>query len=354
VLGALTGAAVVSKFSSLVYLPAVWIGSLTIYLLLNRPGFPSLQRRVRLLLPSIAAAGAVCLFVMWGAYRFSFGHAGFTSLPLPMPGLFAGIEEVAKHNQGGHPSFLLGANSQTGFLMFFPVALAVKTPAGFLLLLPLAAWALIRRRREAHLWIPLVFSGCILAVGMSAHINIGIRHILPIYCGLAVFAAGALAPWLRNPRGPMTYVAGALIVWMLASSLANHPQYLAYFNEFAGPPGDVLVDSDLDWGQDMLRLAERCHELHIDHLAYTPFFPLEPKLFGFPPLIENRAEAPEPGWNAVSYSEWKLGRLDWPYRVEPNERIGRSILLYDIRPDSPLLHRADPVKDLLRDLRQRK
>jgi hypothetical protein len=56
----------------------------------------------------------------------------------------------------------------------------------------------------------------------------------------------------------------ALLVWFFAGSLLAHPDYLAWFNEAAGHhPEKIVVDSNLDWGQDMLRLARILREKHI-------------------------------------------------------------------------------------------
>jgi hypothetical protein len=110
-----------------------------------------------------------------------------------------------------------------------------------------------------------------------------------------------------------------------------HPDYLAYFNEIAGSePENILVDSDLDWGQDQKRLAARLHELGVTEVAYSQYVvgDLE-REHGFPRIHPLNRFSPLPGWNAVSVTAWKeLGLVNWPGRFPPRERVGKSMLLW--------------------------
>src|SRR5262249_35710313 len=155
-------------------------------------------------------------------------------MTLPAPELFAGIRQVLDHNRAGHPSYLLGQVSPAGFWYFYPVALAVKTPIPFLLLL-LAGTALVFTRfgRSRRLWIPLAFSLGILIVGIFSRINIGIRHVLPVYMGFALLGGAALVRAVESSRGSRL-IGAALTLWFVGSSVLAHPDYLAYFNAFAG------------------------------------------------------------------------------------------------------------------------
>ena len=130
---------------------------------------------------------------------------------------------------------------------------------------------------------------------------------------------------------------------MAISSLLHHPDYLAYFNELVpAEPERVLVDSDLDWGQDMKRVGKRLQDLRATQVAFSPFIVayLE-AAHGFPPIHPSDPVTPSPGWNVVSPTVWKLSRLGlqreypgvatWPDRFKPAERVG-SILLYYFPP----------------------
>src|ERR1039457_3741633 len=103
-----------------------------------------------------------------------------------------------RHNAEGHPGFLLGERSNTGFWYFYPVVIAVKTPLAFLILVALGLTFATRKRE----WFrpagpPLAFSAGIVLVGLFTHINIGVRHILPVYVGFSLLAAAAAVQWLE-------------------------------------------------------------------------------------------------------------------------------------------------------------
>ena len=210
--GALTGLMTVSKFSGLVFFPAAAAIALAGYFVAARPGWREVAIAVRVRLATFGLAVVVGCLVVWAGYRFSFGEVGFAHLRLPAPELFAGLEQVRQHNAAGHPAYLLGARSQTGFWTYYLVALGVKTPLAFLALLGIGVAALWRRReRSARLWTPLAFSAGILLVALFSNINIGIRHILPIYAGLSVIAAVALARMFES-RIARKWVAWAGVV----------------------------------------------------------------------------------------------------------------------------------------------
>jgi hypothetical protein len=255
-----------------------------------------------------------------------------------------------RHNAEGHPSFLLGERSNTGFWYFYPVVVAVKTPIAFLLLAAGGVMFAVRKRE----WFrragpPLAFSAGIVLVGLFTHINIGVRHILPVYIGFSLLAAAAAVHLLELGRARkwVLIVLAVLVVWLAGSSLLSHPDYLAYFNEFAGgEPENILVDSDLDWGQDVKRLATRLHEAGAQQLTWVPLQVTEfEKEFGFPPIDTHMDVVnPSPGWTAVSMTVLKQRRLGlwdsypgltvWPDRIKPTEKVGKSIWLWYFPPGS--------------------
>jgi hypothetical protein len=128
---------------------------------------------------------------------------------------------------------------------------------------------------------------------------------------------------------------GGLLLWFAGSSLLSHPDYLAYFNELAGSePEKILVDSDLDWGQDLKRLSKRLHEVGATSVAFTGFdyADLEAE-HGFPPIHGMNPLAPVEGWNAIGVTLWKEFRtVTWPDQIKPKERVGKGILLWYFPP----------------------
>jgi hypothetical protein len=157
-------------------------------------------------------------------------------------------------------SFLNGEYRSTGWVSFFPYTTAVKTPLALFGLIALAGVGAFSRRRSPaewrgrlYEWSPLivlfaVYGGYMLTSGL----NIGHRHIMPVYPVLFVMAAGAAA-WIARPTRWAGALVAALAVWFAAESLWIRPHYLAYFNELIGPRDAWrhIVDSSLDWGQDL-------------------------------------------------------------------------------------------------------
>ena len=181
------------------------------------------------------------------------------------------------------PAYLLGQMSPVGFHAYFPVAFAVKTPLPTIVLFIAGLWLAVRgalkRIAAAFLIVPAVVY-FLLAVGTG--INIGLRHILPIYPFLFVLIAGAAAHLWTSRRFWRPALA-ILAVWYAASAVWIYPHYLAYFNEAAGGPKNgykILTDSNLDWGQDLKGLKlwmerERVEKIRFVHFGYD-----DPEYYG--------------------------------------------------------------------------
>jgi hypothetical protein len=166
-------------------------------------------------------------------------------------------------------------------------------------------------------------------------------------CATSCRSTWAFHWWLRTAprRAWARYALPAALLWFGGTSLAAHPDYLPYFNELAGShPENILVDSDLGWGQDYKRLAARLHELGAPEISFVPFVTADlERRHGFPPVVPPNPFSPNYGWNAVDVTMWKerrlgLGeaRLDvnplWPDLFEPTERIGKTIYLWYFPP----------------------
>jgi hypothetical protein len=235
----------------------------------------------------------------------------------------------------------LGRNGTNGWWYYFPVALAVKTPIAFLLLLALGVWVCVDRRAQAGVWLPLACALGILLPAMAGNVNIGVRHILPIYLGFSVIAAAGLT------RVAQASSLGALVLllWMAVSGVLSHPDYLAYFNEFVrSEPEKVLVDSDLDWGQSTKQLARRLKELGATQVNFgvrngrSEYLEIWP---GLPKITPIHPAMPAEGWTAISPTTDKTTQYGFYFRypnvrpwfdnLTPRERVG-SYLLYYVPP----------------------
>lgn len=296
----------------------------------------------------LAIATGAGLLALWAGYGFDTGTLGpvwgphpkidsvlerapflrpawdlAMNTPLPFPKLLLGMRDVARHNGLGHASYLFGEWRMTGWWYFFPVVLAVKAPLGLLILTGVALWRLETWQQKAS----AIFAATILAVCLPSQIDLGVRHILAIFPVMAVIASRAM----KHGR-----FAVALAGLVAVESLWAHPDYMAHFNPLvAGRPERVLAESDLDWGQDLDRLARRLRELKVEevHIKYFGSALLEKA--GLPTYWDLDARNPVKGWVAISthylYLEHaKDGSFDWLKRYTPREKIGKSIDLFFI------------------------
>jgi hypothetical protein len=292
--GLATGAAFATKFSAPILVPVLLLLGL-------------LGPRRRRLPAAFAGISVLTLLVVWASYGFRAAlspdprvravQRESLEAPLESPllrvaaaagnaGLVPedyarGLVFVARHSDARR-TFLLGEISDRGFPHYFLVTFLLKTPVPLLLL---AGLALVRARAlprpdAAFLWLPVL----VYAVFTTTRgLQIGHRHLLPIYPFLFV-AAGEAAAWLwswRRPKG--LAVVAALGVWYSGGTLRQHPHHLAFFNEIAGGSANgwrLLVDSNLDWGQDLERLAAWMRENGVPRVKLSYFGSADPWYYG--------------------------------------------------------------------------
>ncbi|MEW4566402.1 glycosyltransferase family 39 protein [Tautonia sp. JC769] len=289
----------------------------------------------------------------------------------------------------GYPVFLDGELSNESWWYYYLMTLVYKVPEGTwaLLLLAIAVIPMASRNRaeavdEASIWIvPAVVLG---VMSFGTNIAIGLRYVLPIFPYLFL-GAGRLAPWASGLQGGARTAAIAGIgVGLLATASAAlliHPHYLAYFNWVSGGAkrgSEHLIDSNLDWGQDLKGLHDWL-ELNApgERVGIAYFGQVNPEVFNIraqvddpsigsgrpldwflPPVLPGTlperpgqdAGPPEPGLYAVSASlmrglpwrvyapdRWapmsaRLGAFRYFESLEPIGQIGYSILLYRVTP----------------------
>jgi 4-amino-4-deoxy-L-arabinose transferase-like glycosyltransferase len=297
-------------------------------------------------------------------------------LPRELKDLVNGIVAVKAHNDTGHLSYLLGETRLTGWWYFYLVALAVKTPLPLLVAGPVGLAGLaLRGWRSRYSWAlaPLAVVVAILVFASAvSHINIGIRHILIVYPFFALGAAdltvrawqalragarvsrdtvsGGTVPGrastdvspivkqilnyrLKHPTNLRTLGTAALaagLAWQLSPLWLAYPDYLPYFNETVTHPERVLVDSDLDWGQDLHRLEVRAVQLRIGHLSLAYRGTVDLRRERLPPVHVLAPRERVTGWVAVSLLARTRNPKDygWLDAYRPLERVGKTIDLY--------------------------
>ncbi len=368
--GLALGAAAASKFSMLFLAPAF----LLVWAAARRP----LREAATRGLPAVLVAAAVVL-VSYGpaslapadsaplqdqvaeggavnaTLRFAGKHLGVPAHPY-----LVGLGLLGVHQTHGHPAFLLGEVYEGGKWQFFPFAFLVKTPLGALLLM-LLALPLLWKAPAAEwrtLAIPLAL---FWAFSIASGINIGLRHLLPVYPLSYALAAGLLGKYGlgarldqrgagleagRRPGGlPHKRMIVLLAVALLAYESARAAGHdIAFFNAAAGGPergGQMLVDSNIDWGQSLGELRTWLGNRKPDDVCLVYFGTAPIEHYGFsicalPPTEEIRKGVKtERKYAAISVTllqgvyhkrEW----YGWLRERRPVARVGESIYVYDV------------------------
>jgi hypothetical protein len=206
------------------------------------------------------------------------------------------------------PSYIFGRIYQHGVWFYFPAAFLIKSTIGFMALLLLAIVAIalgklrtavvpnagqsasmpeanrfIASREILYLAIP---PAVYLLIATGTGLNIGARHILPMYAFLAVLIGGAVASLARIDHR-WAYVAAFLLAWHAISSARSAPVYLAYSNEVWGGPANTyknLTDSNTDWGQQLKGVKSYLDERGIKECWFAYFVDpaIQPSAYGIP------------------------------------------------------------------------
>jgi 4-amino-4-deoxy-L-arabinose transferase-like glycosyltransferase len=367
-LGAAAAIALVAKFSAILFLSVCFLVLLLWFVFVRLSFRTSDEIRLTARLFGTLYACLAMSLVIWACYRFSVGpilipgliapehqdryarwlesHLVSTLLatPVPAPEFFRGIAFQYAHNARGHIGYLFGHVRQLGWWYFFPVVLAVKTPLPSLFLAVAGCIGLLQRSWRDRKWQLAVAPLCcigLLASVLPSHINIGLRYILPIY-GFVASAAGygviLLGRAFRN-RLAATAMVTIFCGWQVVSSLIWHPDYLAYFNEAANfSRNPIVIDSDLDWGQDLFRLSEVLRDRKVAKVSVAlmgfqncPGQRHDQANYDLPETTNLLPNDPRPGWVAVSYYVlYELEGYSWLRQYEPVARVGKSILLYSL------------------------
>jgi hypothetical protein len=343
------GLALASKFTALVLLPVFLILLVWRWPAAGRPG----GRPGNRLLGAVAAL-AVMAVIIQASYFF----AADPTLYLKGPA------DLQAYRTPDYTAWVLGRFHVGNVWWYAPFAWLVKTPLPTILLIGAGLATAFRGRRGAaggtqvrgnklpagigrwpdlrdFVLLPAVMYTVAVAV-MSD--NLGVRYLIPTTAFLLVAAGAAAAP-LCETRGRRLVAAG-LGAWLVLSVGSQAPQFIAYFNESIGARANapyVLHDSNLDWGQDLKRLA-RWQEAHaVPELILGYWGGAQPEYYGvrWRPMTgdEARADRPPPGVYALSVNrlvDMKRSvvlnhddpRVDWLSRFTPADRVGASIYIY--------------------------
>jgi len=373
-LGLAAGLTLLAKTTALIFLPACGASValvkwwLTRDKVTNHPGPWSYSKQ-------LALAGVIAVVVVWAGYGFSVGRVDesmnlspasmpeFRSFPapvanigrrlilsdpeVPVPALIKGLANIWAINGSQPQTYLLGRIKRGGWWYFFLVAVAVKSPIPFLILVAVGLFALRDSLKEGR-WtaiVPAVCAAAVLLVTMPAKINYGVRHVLVIFPLFAIVAGSGCSYLWHRRDGHRKFVRAALVamlLWQGISTLRASGDYLAYFNELAGKdPSKVLVAGcDLDCGQDLFGLAEELQRRQVSHVTLALWTSADVGKMDLPAFDVAQPFQPATGWFAISlralrfgdlfHSTYPPGAFAWLDRYQPVARVGKTILLYHI------------------------
>jgi len=358
---------VISKFSALL------LGPLVVLLLALGVWRRTLTAaRAAALMALLAGAAWIAIWAIYGfryapsaspAWLFQLQHDANVQAQTPglariaawidghhlLPNVFTQGLLISQAKAQWRAAFLAGSFSMQGWWYYFPIAFLIKTPITLILLFG-GGLVLATRRRSAGIDVDVddgAFVGLPIAVflgsAMLAHLNIGLRHILMIYPFVLMVAAAAARALLAR-KGEA--VLGILLAAGLMEFATVYPHTLAFFNQFVGGPGNgskYLVDSNIDWGQDLKLLKGWMQEHGVRHINLAYFgsadpayyhidathLPVQPNVFGDP------VELPQlPGYVAVSVTELSgvYFNAQWCDFYQPlRDRVPAANIGYSIR-----------------------
>lgn len=388
--GLALGVALLTKFTLLVLLPVF-----TLLLLVHRFGH---GHRTPVSRPTQVGQAVVILVVSFWVINIGYGFNGtcrplgdyqFVSrplvkeggivpgnrfrnsligaIPIPLPGDFVrGIDEQRRDFEMNWQSYLCGEWRAHGWWYYYLYALTVKTPLGFSFIFLASLMLFVFRhdsaallRDELTLLLPIV--AVLALVSSQTGFNSHMRYVLPAI-PFGIVSSSKVACVFHRGQWKWQLITSGLLLWGITSSLLAYPHSLSYFNEAAGGPEnghEHLIDSNIDWGQDLIFFREwledhpeaaplgfayfgRYDPRHLD-IEYTlPPQGLTPADWATSPKL-----GPQPGHYAVSVNFMRgvsfpaqdgQGRMhlipprEYEYflRFQPIAKAGYSIYIYRI------------------------
>lgn len=362
--GVLLGLAQATKFTAILLYPILTCVWLARFLRApSRSAGAATYRSRRTLLVQPVASIALSLAVLCASYGFSgvgtplrdftFQSGAMQTiaillspvdgLPVPAPADWInGIDAQRFVMEQPHPVYLDGKWNVTGFRSYYVMTLLYKLPHGFQALLALSAGCVLmgRCRRRWGVQALLLFPAALLiGVASLSGMQLGVRYVLPALPLMMLFASQLAIP--VEARGLMVQrVAWCVIAAGCLWSLRHHPHHLAYFNEAAGGPvggRERLLDSNLDWGQDLYLVKSFMEEQELDEINLAYFGTLWPERLGVNYTVPSGA-ALTPGWYAISVN-FVMGRS---HRVHDPDDPDRAVQFDEFAS----LREMEPVRTL--------
>ncbi len=413
VAGIALGVAQLLKFSVVLLAPVYFILAILWVALENYNDFKKIFLSSLRILGKLILIGIISLLVVWLVYQFhvwnypperqlqdtqftlqSFGShalADFVIWLSDKPVLrgigqyLFGILMVLQRSAGGNTAYFLGTVSTAGSPFYFPLLYIVKELLAFHILTLVAIIFAVKNilsakeknLRAAVEWMrdnfsltaSMIFIAVYLAQSISSPLNIGLRHIMPIFPFIYFLVARQIVRWVKTfdidePKTVLQRIKHffsvfvkslkkhalltAFLLWMFLANLLAAPHYLSYYNVLAGGAKNgykIAVDSNYDWGQDLKRLKNWAEKNDVNKIAIDYFGGGNPKYYfgeNFEPWQSSKGSPPAGGWFAIS-ATFLMGAAAEPIKgfeikpedaypwlkdKEPFVRAGASIFIY--------------------------
>jgi len=331
------GFALSAKFSGLILLPAIVM--IAFYSLVTTRSKQVAWRRTVI---EIAGWFLIAILIFFLIYHFDFTT------------FWQDFSLQREHQLGGNDSFILGRFGR-GWWYYFPLVFVIKTPLPTLILLSIGLLLFAAQRQWSWqiVW-PLLLAVAVGLAALVSRVNIGYRYLLVALPSVYVFLGQLGQPSLLRIRS-LRWVLTVCLLWLLATSVWIHPHYLAYFNALAGGPNNgwnIVLDSNIDWGQDLQGLGAYLQEKEIDFVNanWLGSVPLEVYGINGRAIMNEPIETeyglhdwfypsrPAPGVYALSVTQLygvllnDRARYHWFKERPPEDKIGYSIFVYDVPP----------------------
>ncbi|MFC1590021.1 ArnT family glycosyltransferase [Candidatus Omnitrophota bacterium] len=335
-LGFMSGLALVSKFSAVLLMPIIFIVSMVHYLVNKVPIRSSILKVLKILIV-VACASALVIILVHGfkvyTAHYSVGGSEEKEISLICKPYIHGLIYAYKLPSTGRSGFLFGKHGRHWWYGYI-VAFLVKTPIPLIVIMLLSF--VYSRDRECNTFFllpALIYFIMVSFISMPVHH----KYILPIYPLLCVFSSSIVASEMFSKKIPkvLLYI---LLIWYVLGTIGISPHYLSYFNELAGGPDrghEILVDSNIDHGQDLKTLKKYLDDKEIREINFAYFGTTDPAHYGIK-YKKMKPFVPTSGWVAISITHLKGVHTKregyaWLKDHVPVDKVGYSIHVYKIQ-----------------------
>jgi len=291
----------------------------------------------------------------------------------PLADYFFGVARVFQRVAGGNMTYFMGEVSNKGFLSYFPVVFLIKEPLPiiFLIIFSLffSCWQIGKKlknisenfikkswqnlidyiRTSPAEFSMLLFISLYLISSITGRLNIGLRHLFPIFPFIYILLAKKITEFIkkqhhREIKKFSSAIVMFFLVWLIWETLLSFPNYVSYFNQLAGGPKNgyhYVTDSNADWGQDLIRLRyflSQHPEIDKIRIDYFGGGNINYHIGDKNNLWWDSKRPIEIGWYAVStnflqgslYDQTKPDNQSYRFLKEkiPDYQVGTSLLIY--------------------------